>query len=381
MPVNARYSLIALIALTALALLARMIFEARRAVKNRAAIAHIVHVNGTRGKSTVARLIGAGLRAGGYAVLTKTTGTDPMYIDVSGRELPVKRRSPANIREQLAFLRRAAAEGANAVVIECMAVDPALQRESARMLQADVGVITNVRLDHTDVMGETREKIADALSEMIPPNGTLVTGERDLLSRLAQNARAKNCRVIEAAPDADCARLPGFPENTAVALAVCELLGVPRETALAGMRAYTPDPYEVSLHRVNGALFVNALSANDPDSTLRLWEHVASRLPPGNGRRILLVNGRNDRAFRSRDMLDVARQWKPNEIWLTGGSTGPLQRALKKRGLTVHRYARAEDLPLFSQMAGDILFAVGNIAGEGRAIVKLVRERGEALVR
>ena len=66
--------------------------EARRAARDRAALSHIVHVNGTRGKSSVSRLIEAGLRAGGLRVFCKTTGTDPMTIDVSGREEPIRRR-------------------------------------------------------------------------------------------------------------------------------------------------------------------------------------------------------------------------------------------------------------------------------------------------
>lgn len=66
----------------------------------------MVHVNGTRGKSTVSRLIEAGLRAGGLRVFCKTTGTDPMTIDVKGREEPIHRRGKANIKEQIAILRR-----------------------------------------------------------------------------------------------------------------------------------------------------------------------------------------------------------------------------------------------------------------------------------
>ena len=43
----------------------------------RKGLRHIIHVNGTRGKSTVCRLIDAGLKAGGHKVFTKTTGTSP----------------------------------------------------------------------------------------------------------------------------------------------------------------------------------------------------------------------------------------------------------------------------------------------------------------
>ena len=55
-----------LIALLALGWLAYLAWEARCAAKARASLAHVVHVNGTRGKSTVSRLIeAAGRRAAG----------------------------------------------------------------------------------------------------------------------------------------------------------------------------------------------------------------------------------------------------------------------------------------------------------------------------
>ena len=45
-----------------------------------------------------------------------------------------------------------------------MAVDPALQAVSQhRMVRADIGVITNVRLDHTAEMGPTLEEICELL--------------------------------------------------------------------------------------------------------------------------------------------------------------------------------------------------------------------------
>ena len=131
--------------------------EGRDAAKSRATLRHVVHVNGTRGKSTVCRLIEAGLRAGGLRVFCKTTGTDPMTIDVSGNEEPLHRRGKANIKEQVGILRRAAAQNAEVLVIECMALQPEYQRcAQHRILQADVGVITNVRHDHADVFRKLR---------------------------------------------------------------------------------------------------------------------------------------------------------------------------------------------------------------------------------
>ena len=46
-----------------------------------------IHVNGARGKSSVTRLIAAGLRAGCIATIAKTTGSAPRIIDKDGSDL------------------------------------------------------------------------------------------------------------------------------------------------------------------------------------------------------------------------------------------------------------------------------------------------------
>jgi len=84
-----------------------------------------VQVNGTRGKSTTTRLIAAGLRAGGLRVIAKTTGTAARLIMEDGSELPIARRGGrANISEQMRIIRLAARRGVDAVVLECMALEP-----------------------------------------------------------------------------------------------------------------------------------------------------------------------------------------------------------------------------------------------------------------
>ena len=53
-----------------------------------------IHVNGTRGKSTVTRLIAASLRRVGIRTLAKTTGTIPRLILPDGKEETILRRNP-----------------------------------------------------------------------------------------------------------------------------------------------------------------------------------------------------------------------------------------------------------------------------------------------
>jgi len=72
-------------------LILHWIFEYRRHKRNVEAIPIRVHVNGTRGKSSVTRLIAAGLRAGGRKTVAKITGTLPRVVLPDGREAAIVR--------------------------------------------------------------------------------------------------------------------------------------------------------------------------------------------------------------------------------------------------------------------------------------------------
>src|SRR6266540_7415488 len=74
-----------------------------------------IHVNGTRGKSSVTRLIAAMLRAHGIPTVAKTTGTTARLILPDGSERPVFRDGRPTIRELAWAMRRASREGVGAV--------------------------------------------------------------------------------------------------------------------------------------------------------------------------------------------------------------------------------------------------------------------------
>ena len=89
-----------------------------------AAIPIRIHVNGTRGKSSVTRLIAAGLREAGIRTFAKTTGTAPRVIDAAGKDRIIHRLRSPSIGEQVRLLNYFSQEKSEAVVMECMAVQP-----------------------------------------------------------------------------------------------------------------------------------------------------------------------------------------------------------------------------------------------------------------
>ena len=90
-----------IVAIASLSYLCYLCIEAIQVRKLRKRLKKVIHINGIRGKSTVSRLVDAGLRSAGYKVFTKTTGTSPRIIDVHNAEREIPRQGKANIREQI----------------------------------------------------------------------------------------------------------------------------------------------------------------------------------------------------------------------------------------------------------------------------------------
>ena len=361
--------------------LAYLLWEHRAVGRWRRGIPHIIYVNGTRGKSTVTRLIDGGLRAGGLRVFCKTTGTLPMTIGVDGVERPIRRWGSANILEQIHILRQAYQQKAQVLVIECMALDPYLQWYSQHaMLQADIGVITNVRPDHAAEMGSTLPQVCQALCGTIPAHGQVFTGDAAFFPQIQAYAAAQGSRAV-LTEGAGLEHMSLFPENQGLALAVCQALGVSREAACQGMADFVPDPFALSVHRFpQGAVFINALSVNDPVSTKLALTRVVERYGFGGRRLILLLNNRQDRGYRTRDMVALARDLSPGEIWLCGGSRSFARRALQDLSIPIRSLDKPSDAPFADLGPEDLVLAAGNIAGPGMEIMERVRKEAALYV-
>lgn len=382
-------------AVLAAGLAAYGVWELRRHARHLERIPVRVHVNGTRGKSSVTRLIAAGLRAGGRRTFAKTTGTMARLIRIDGSEVDVYRVGKPNIIEQTRIVRRAVEDGAEAFVVECMAVTPEIQPVTElRLIRSSVGVITNVRADHLDVMGPTVDDVARALAQTIPTRGHVFTAERERVEILARTARERGS-PLHVVDDSSVTEgdLAGFSyiehaENVALALVVCAHLGVDRATALRGMHEATPDPGVLRRYIVRSGSkeiqFVNAFAANDPDSTRLIWTRLGLDHAEAGVRRIVLANCRGDRLQRSGQIAElVGRQLSADHVVLSGEGTALVAFRAVSYGLDRERLSDVGGLDaerVYERVINlvedrGVVVGIGNIVGLGQEIVLHFKNR------
>ncbi len=277
-----------------------------------------IHVNGIRGKSTVSRLIAGVLREAGYRTLAKTTGSAAVTIDFDGRDIPIQRRGAANVKEQQDIIAEWEQYGAEAMVIECMALQPKYQAWAENMvIQAHIGVITNVREDHQDVMGETLPEIAVSMANMCPTDGFLITAEYvpELQAILRREAARRGSELIVADPtqvrDDELAGFDylAFKDNVAIGLTVANLLGIDRETAMRGMHKARGDLGVVRLQQVElrgkPVIWANLFAVNDRESMMISMQMLEAYCDEKTVR-IGILNNRYDRERRAEQFGDVA---------------------------------------------------------------------------
>ena len=155
-----------------------------------------IHVVGTNGKSTATRraaafLLREGLSVGAYTSPHVAGWSERIQVDGEGADLEQALERVRSAAEragatQFEVLTAAALAEFAAAGVEAAVVEAGLggRLDATNVLGAEVVVLTNVALDHTDVLGETREAIAEEKLAVVAPGSTVVLGEPEWASRV-----------------------------------------------------------------------------------------------------------------------------------------------------------------------------------------------------
>ncbi len=335
-------------------------------------------VNGTRGKTTVVRMIASTLSAAGMKTYAKTTGSQARRIFPDGSEREYRKKRPANILEQLPFVRLAAKGGAQAIVVECMALRPENQCLMAdKLVKPHYVVMTNVFVDHVEEIGRTEEETVQVLAGSIPEGAAVIAHDesfRPYAGRLIVPSEAPGMEAF-----ARCA-FPVHEKNVQLVLALAEELGIARETAVRGILQTKPDIGMYAGFRVGRCRVVNAFAANDPESFLTALNDCARQGPYQ-----LLFNHRADRGYRLKAFAQAIAGCAapPLRIGVIGEEKRWAARYMRR--MTGLETAAVADAPAYVRALGaeegeSRLLCAGNIRGEGQQLLEVLIKDAQTYV-
>lgn len=354
-----------------------------------------IAVTGTRGKSSVVRLIAAALESSGLRVLAKTTGSKPALLFPGGVEKEIRRRGLPSILEARDAVRQASTLNIDVFVCEMMSVrEECLRVESLRILRPPILVLTNVRPDHLEAMGRTRDEAARVLSAAFPRGGTVILPEEESGLVFEAAARRRGATLIRAVPlsPAEMSAAPPLPYeefevNLRLAASAAARLGLDAAAALKGMARVVPDPGSLRVWALPFGLSgrripcVNAFSANEPESTAGILEKLERKEGWAGRARIGLLNLRSDRPDRSLQWAEAFVDGPIrgfSRLFLCGEPARAMQRILKKKGRLpgpqVVRIKGADPASITGELLAaasaedGIVVGMGNMGGLGRDI-------------
>jgi dihydrofolate synthase/folylpolyglutamate synthase len=260
-----------------------------------------VHVVGTKGKSTAARRIAATIGGLAYTSPHVSGWHERLQTDEAGFERAIQRVRPAAEElgaTQFETLTAAAFADFAARGIEAAAIEAGLggRLDATNVIDARVVLLTNVALEHTDVLGETRELIAAEKLAVAGPGAVVVLPDREFARLVAGNelhvggareaAEAFLGRPVELAE----ASLPGRLELRD---------GEVRDGA------HTPDAVDWLLERLpephDYVVVASILGDKDADGILERLAHAGTTL--------VATRSSNERALPAGEVAARGRTW------------------------------------------------------------------------
>ena len=271
-----------------------------------------IHVVGTNGKSTATRRAAAflareGLSTGAYTSPHVAGWSERIQVDGEDADLGRALERVREPAEQLgatqfevltaAALAEFAVGGVDVAVVEAGLGG---RLDATNVLDARVVALTNVALDHTDVLGDTREAIAAEKLAVVSPGATVVLGEPEW----EWLARANGASEVVHPQDVGRAAAEAF---------LGRALDGDVETSLAGRfdvvghdvfsGAHNPAGIQWLLPRLprrDYAIVASILADKDAEAMLRLLSRA--------GRSLVATSSRSARAL---DAAELARRATP----------------------------------------------------------------------
>lgn len=306
---------------------------------------------GSRGKSSLVRLLHCALNHCGIPAYARITGVVPRELDPFGEKI-ICRSAGAHVEEMRWWLKQL--PGAkNGIVLENSAIAEELQPLAGRWLKPQVTVLANILPDHQEVWGPTSDCAATTLVAGIPERCPVVIPHQlkddAFLNRLL---KAKGCPVVVAATD-QCVSGDFHEYNIQLALAALKYVGLDETQALAGLRTLAADRFDFHVEKHHGVEIALAFTANDVTSTAALFKSLRWDAEDT----LLMFNHRADRIGRLQSFAGWLNGTKWRDVLVTGDKPG--------RYLSSGKFLNVKQPEALLEFfkPGDKIFGCGNVAG------------------
>lgn len=339
-------------------------------------------VNGTRGKTSVCRVIVSALNASGIRTMGRTTGSEACILLPDGTVQPFIRKRSARITELIQTVRFCSGKDVRCLVIECMALGAENQHIfSDKLVRPTHVVITNSYIDHVSEIGSTQEETVWTLSRCLYP-GSEVFCVEDSYENFCQEGGCNFHKVLVRdyeGMDLET-KIPVHSSNLSLAVAVCASVGILEEKVLEAAQVALPD---IGLLKditcSNGGLFIPNFAVNDLYCMNKAVLDASKNAGPDK-KLCIIYNNRADREYRLLHMKKIlSAQGKLVSHIYCIGNFGPKVSRFFARKCSVSASAETEAsmYAIMQKADKDIVFlGLGNIHGSGENLVSLCLEVG-----
>jgi dihydrofolate synthase/folylpolyglutamate synthase len=271
-----------------------------------------IHVVGTNGKSTATRRAAAflareGLSVGAYTSPHVSGWSERIQVDGVDADFEAALERVRGAAERLRATQFETLTAAALVEFSAAGVDAAVveaglggRLDATNVLNAGVVALTNVSLDHTDVLGDTREQIAREKLAVVTPGAIVVVGEPEWVA-LARERGA----VVVGADDvgrAAAERFLGRELVGEVEVSIPGRLDFSGDNVFAG--AHNPAGVEWLVARLPRDDYVICAAILADKDARAMLQRLASV-----GRRLIATQTETERTLRADDLAQLAREF------------------------------------------------------------------------
>jgi len=362
-----------------------LLFESIQLKKRRESIPLRITVTGIRGKTSVVRLLASVFREEGKNVVAKTTGSQPCIIYNDGTERVLKRKGLPSILEQKKLIKIARRKNAEVIVSEIMSLHPENHYiESQKILKPHIVIITNIRLDHTEAMGDTKEEIAGVFCLDIPDKTTVFIPEQEKNAVILKSIKEKKSTCIEVKKNISETHFNSFqklsyhvfPEDVDIINSVCNYLNINKNSIEKGIINVSSDIGSLKIWKYQknkkNLFLINSFGANDPKSTLKTISKIKNQLSVDSKITGLLClrKDRGDRTLQWVNFLEKNLEKIFYTVFISGGHSRYVSRKLENSMLITSKNPKIITDQICSHLEDQsVLLGFGNFKDTGEKLV------------